>query len=357
MGRSTLEHARRRTWFWLLLGLLVVLLAAGGWTWWYLQSRPPQVQAVSVKLRTMKNQVFASGTVKPTERQIVMQGSIPGPVQSIAVSVGQSVRKGQLLLTCVHTQESVALSQAEAQAADAAKSYTDALNAYNSAPQAAQAYLKTVLDSAQSALTTANQAVAQAQAALAAQYIHAQISGKVLMVNPDGVDATGATAPYVEVVSDNKQIITAVSEVDAVRMHPGMPVTITSDAYPNTSWHGTITSVAGFATTSSSGTGQVQVTIGHLPANFPIPFDYQVNVQITNETHRNVPSIPYSALVQSGSSYAVFVIQNGHVRRTIVSLGVTSNTAVEVTKGLHAGQLIVNSPPSNLQDGEAVNVS
>lgn len=315
------------------------------------------MSAVSVRLRTMKNQVFESGTVKPVARQVVMSGSLPGTVQSVDVSTGQSVHKGQLLVTCSHATQSAALAQAQTQAADAERAYSDALSAYNTAPAAAQSYLKSALDNAQNAVDAANQAVSEAQAALSAQFIHAQMSGRVLMVNPDGTDASGAAAPYVEVVSTTKQIVTNVSEVDAVRMHTNMPVTITSDAYPNTHWSGRITNVAGFAAVDSSGSGQVQVTIGKLPKAFPAAFGYQVNIEITNETHRHVPSIPYSALVQSGNNYAVYVIDHGRVRKTKVTLGVTSNTAVEVTKGLHDGQQIVNSPSPNLHDGEAVTVS
>jgi HlyD family secretion protein len=79
-----------------------------------------------------------------------------------------------------------------------------------------------------------------------------------------------------------------------------------------------------------------------------------VDVRIISETHTQVPVVPYDALIPNGDGYAVFVYAAGHVRKVAVTLGITTDTVVEITRGVKPGERIVVNPPSNLQDGEAV---
>ncbi|GMA65350.1 hypothetical protein [Alicyclobacillus fastidiosus] len=46
----------------------------------------------------------------------------------------------------------------------------------------------------------------------------------------------------------------------------------------------------------------------------------------------------------------------GKAQLTQVQLGITNDTSVEVTSGLHAGERILINPPSTLKNGQAVTV-
>ncbi|MCL6444869.1 MAG: HlyD family efflux transporter periplasmic adaptor subunit, partial [Alicyclobacillus sp.] len=163
-----------------------------------------------------------------------------------------------------------------------------------------------------------------------------------------------STSPWLELVGGGKQAEVDVSEVDAVQVRPGMKATVTTDAYPNKSWRGTVTSVAPYATVSTTGSGQVEVDV-RLPAQFPVPYNYQVNVNMVSATRKRVPVVPYDALVQRGDAYVVFLYRQGRVQERSVTLGITGNTTVEVRSGVHPGDKIVLNPPASLHSGEVVN--
>lgn len=181
----------------------------------------------------------------------------------------------------------------------------------------------------------------------------ASITGQVLFVHPQGVDSSGQPEPVIEVASLQKQIVIEVSEENAVHVHAGQRVLLTADAYPGQTWRGTVISVAPYAAENLNGSSQVEVDIKpHTP--FTIPYGFTVHAEWNTVIAQHVLTIPYSALVQDGTQYAVFVYQNHRVQEKIVSLGQTDNSLVQVLSGLSDGQKIVNNPPSSLQSGEVV---
>lgn len=326
-----MAERRLRVRFWGVV-LLIVVLIIGGILYLFLRPRQPRVQLMTIRRATMQNQIFSSGNIQPLFRQIVMPSQLAVPLGKFNVQLGEHVKAGQVLIT----------GQNQAQMA--------ALTAAKSAVSSAQATMPT----AQSQLAQAKAQLASAQSAYDATVVKAQFSGTVILLSHNGLASDLSPAPYLEVVS-GKKLAVNVSEVDAVQIHPGLTASLTSDAYPNQTWTGTVTAVQGFASTNSNGTAQVKVDL-RVPANFPVPLGYQVDANIISTTHKQVPVISYQALVQDGNNYAVFVYQNGRVFKRQVTLGITNNSVVEVTKGLAAGTQVVVNPSATLTNNEAVTV-
>ncbi|WDL95997.1 efflux RND transporter periplasmic adaptor subunit [Alicyclobacillus sp. ALC3] len=345
------EQSRSRRWW--ILGITVVVAVVIAVVWLWLANRVATVQVTTVRTQTLKNQVFTSGTVRPTERQVIDYTSLPQPFSQFDVAPGAQVAKGQTLITLQNAPQKSALQSAQQAYSAAERTYSQAQAQYSAAPVTLQPQLYPALMNAQAAVGQAKAQLANAQMAYTATLITANFAGKVLMENPMGVAPGGSSAPLLELVGSQSQVLVYVSEVDAVRLRTGMKATITSDAYPNKTWTGHITLVAPYAEQSTSGSGQVEVDIS-APTGFNVPLGYAVNVQIVSQTHRNVPVVPYNALVQEGANYAVFVYQNGRVESRPVTLGITGASVVEVTKGLTAGMQVVDNPPANLQTGQVV---
>lgn len=321
---------------------------------WRSHHRIPTVQTTTVSLQKMRRVIVSSGDVRPIQRQLINPGDLPSPVQRLYVHVGEHVQKGQTLLQLNTASANAAVTQAEMALQQANLAYERALQGYQSAPGPLQALWLPQVDSTESAVVEAKQQLAQAQQQLAATVIKANFAGTILVATPDGIDASGNQSPIIELVGPGKQVVVELSEVDAVQTHPGMKVTMTSDAYPNATFVGKVTQVAPFASVSSSGSSQVQVLI-QPSGQFPVPYGYQVNCQITSAATAPVPTVPYSALVQQGTNYDVYVIDHNRVRLIPVTLGITNDSAVQVVSGLKAGQVVVDNPPSGLVNGEAVN--
>ncbi|WP_067934587.1 efflux RND transporter periplasmic adaptor subunit [Alicyclobacillus kakegawensis] len=346
------ETQRRfRRWWW-VAGVLVLAAAACATSLAW--PRQPTVQVVQVERKMLSNQIFASGTVRPVDQQDVMASALPAPIDQIRVKVGERVQKGDILLTCQNQTQAASLEAAQTAVENAQQAYEQAKQQYDSAPPGLQPQFKGTLDQASTTLAQAKGQLAQAQAAYDATIVRAQFSGTVLAVNPTGVTTDGTTVPVVEVVGADKQVVTSVSEVDAVHIHKGMTASLTSDAYPNQQWRGTVSQVAGYATSQTSGGGQVEVDIAPAAA-FPVPIGYQVDVRIASTTAGKVVVVPYEALVQTGNGYSVYVYSQGRVRQTAVQLGQSNDTEVQVTKGVRPGDQVVLNPGS-LHNGEAVTV-
>ncbi len=336
---------------------IIAVLTIAAVVYLVVRPRESRVMVTSVQRTTIANTVFAAGDVHPTERQVVQATDLTSPISKVYVKVGQRVHPGELLITLENTAQSAQLSAAKIQVAEAQASLNQTQAQANATPAALQAQFTGTLSSLRSSLAQAKAQLASAQAAYDQTLIKSQLEGTVLTLNPDGIAPDGSAAPVMEVVGQGKQVVLNVSEVDAVHVKAGQKATVQSDAYPNKTWNATVSSVALFASsTSSGGAGQVEVNLS-LPASCPIPLGYQVNVYITSETHKDALTLPYSALSQAGSQYVVYRLQGNRVIETPVQLGITTNTSVEVTSGLKQGQFVIDNPPANLQTGERVVVT
>src|SRR5690606_7427469 len=66
--------------------------------------------------------------------------------------------------------------------------------------------------------------------------------------------------------------------------------------------------------------------------------------------------VPASAIVATGGSPAVFVVQGDHASRRPVSTGITSRGEVEILEGLAENDTVVTVGNNSLQDGALVRV-
>lgn len=353
MPERSSSHLRRFVIISMIILLCAVVAAGILFGVWRHLHQIPRVQTTTVQLRTMQRTIFSSGPVKPTQRQVVYLSSLPAPVKKMEISEGDHVKKGQLLIELDDSAQKSAISAAKTALAQANTSYNRVLQGYDKAPPLLKQVWLPQVDAAESAVTQAKSQLAAAQRQQASNKITANFAGLVLIATANGIDASGNQSPVLELVGNQNQIILGLSEVDATHVKKGMKATLTSDAFPNQTFHGTVSMVAPYAQTTSSGSGEVEVHINP-GTKFPVPLGYQVNCKIISSTHQQVPTLPYSALVQQGTNYAVYVLQNGHVKLTSVKLGITNDTSVEVTSGLKAGQKVVDNPSAALRNGEAV---
>ena len=66
--------------------------------------------------------------------------------------------------------------------------------------------------------------------------------------------------------------------------------------------------------------------------------------------------IPSQAILTSGSTQYVYVVEDGTARYAEVTTGMTGDGVTEITSGLAEGQALVTVGQSYLNDGDAVRV-
>ncbi|KRW92867.1 RND transporter [Alicyclobacillus tengchongensis] len=346
-------YSKRRKLVFMVILCVIVIAGLVSAVFWRSRHALVQVQTASVQLQHMQRVTISTGDVRPVNRQIVDATSLPQPVAHLYVAVGQHVHVGQPLLQLNTSAATLAVNQAQTAVTQAQLAYQRVLTQYQQAPAALKGLWLPQVDAAQSTLVQAQNQLAEAKAQLNQLTITASVTGIVLIASANGLDAEGNQTPVVEVVSPSKQVVLELSEVDAAQIQTGMAVSMTTDAFPNQVFRGVVKQVAPFASVSASGTPQVQVLVAP-QGTLPVPYGYQVNCRISSVTPDKVPTVPYGALVQEGTSYAVYVLRGNRVSLVPVKLGMTSDTAVQVISGLRPGQTVVVNPPDTLTNGEVV---
>jgi HlyD family secretion protein len=152
------------------------------------------------------------------------------------------------------------------------------------------------------------------------------------------------------------QVELDISQNDFPKLGPHQKGIITTDAYPDRKYQGTIEQVSPEADRAKA-TVQVKVRVLN-PDQYLRP-DMNATVSFYNDAKaapaadaKRVVVIPQGA-VQNGK---VFVVVNGHARERHVTTGGTSEKGVLVQSGLIGGEDLIVSPPASLKDGQKVEV-
>ena len=267
----------------------------------------------------------------------------PNRIKTIAVEVGDHVRRGQTLVTL------------DGSNADQLRINMEHLEReYNRANQLLEIGSGT------------QQAVEQIEAQLLAarsQYnnmlentvLTSPIDGVVTARNLDPGDMTGGTP--ILVVGQLRPVVKvmlAVSENDLATIRRGMPVEVTFDAYPGRTFNGTVNRI--YPTVDeATRTFEVEVQIANADEAIKPGMFARVGI---NMGERNNVVVPDRAIVKqtgSGNRY-VYTLSNGRVSYRQVHLGQRLDNSYELLDGISNGDTVVVSGQTRLADGVEVEV-
>jgi HlyD family secretion protein len=155
------------------------------------------------------------------------------------------------------------------------------------------------------------------------------------------------------------EIVADLLSTDAVRVMPGAEVLIEQWGGGHT-LHGRVRRVdpAGFMKVSALGVEEQRVNV---VIDFTNPTEaarlgdgYRVEVRIVLWQEKDVLKVPVGALFRQGDGWAVFVVEEGRVRRQAVQLGQRNENEGQIISGIEAGATLVLHPPDTLTDGTRV---
>jgi len=368
-----------------------------------------EVRQEAVARRELVAAVTASGRIE-AKSQVDVQSEVTARILRITVQEGDLVQKGQLLIELDQVQFKGAVDRTEALLASSEASLMQAranrdqaqrtlaranelkrtnptLISDEAVEQAQQSYdvAQAVLRSNEAQLMQARASLKEAQDNLARTRLFAPISGRVvrLAVEEGEVAQTGTFSRDVGLLMRiaDLSVIQAkvkVDETDVVRLELGDSVSVSIDAFPDTSFAGTVTKIANSAATTAA-TGQsadravdfeVEVTLTNPPAD--VRPDLSMTARIITDVRKNVLSIPIIALTtrahqsvgDSAQAMAlgdstttkpkeregVFVIQNGMAMFRPVKVGIAGDEHFEVLEGLDEGEMLVAGSYQAIRD-------
>jgi len=279
-----------------------LLLSVGAWL--SCKSRGAQTAAlrtVAVLEGTIEDAVEATGSVLPLNR-VEISPPIAGRVDKLLVNEGDVVREGQTIAWMSCTDRAAILDAARARGTETLKEWQEA---YKPTP------------------------------------ILAPMSGTIILRNVVvGQTVTASTVLYA--MSDRLIVQASVDESDIGRVHLGMPVRITLDAYHDKPVMGTVTDIRYEGKTVSN---VITYGVKVRPDTVPSFFRSQMTANVNFIVHRKDRAllIPASAVetTSGGGKQVVVLGPDGQPAMREIKTGLTVGTNIEATSGLSLGEKIV----------------
>ena len=187
------------------------------------------------------------------------------------------------------------------------------------------------------------------------------MAGRVLKRHVESTTAVAMGQPLLEVGDPALlEIEVEVLSTDAVRLAPGLKARVLR-------WGGegvldarvTRIEPGGFTKVSALGVEEQRTRVildfASPRAQWAALGDaYRVEVEFILQQDQDVLQVPASALFRAGEGWAVYVVDGGAARRTVVKVGARSATAAQVLDGLQADQTVIVQPDDRIKDGTRI---
>ena len=302
----------------------------------------------------------ASGYVT-ARMQATVSSKITGKVLEVFIEEGMFVEKGQILAQLDDSSVQAELNFAKTQLKEAQRVFnrTSELRKDNLASQASLDAAESQVDGLKARLDISKQIVADMQ-------IRAPFSGVVInkaaqpgeMISPVSAGG-GFTRTGIGTIVDmnSLEVEVDVNESYINRVEPGQPAITNLNAYPN--WD-ISSEVIAIIPTADRNKATVKVRIGLLEKDARVLPDMGAKVSFLKDQIIEAPEklegvmIPSSSLIKEGNLSYVFVIKNGLITKTKVTVGSLSSNFSRISNGIEVGDNVVTDPSNELQNGQEV---
>ena len=286
--------------------------------------------------------VAITGTVRPVERAVIA-AKISGTIESLPLTLGQVVRRGELLARLAAPELSARLAQARAQLEQAERE-----------EKRDRALAASGADTAEAArasaehLRAAQASAAEAEAMLAYVEIRAPYDGRVARKFAYAGDLATPGAPLLELES------AAVLQVEApvpaslasnLRLGHELSVQV-AGATPTT---GRIVEIASAA---DSATRTVLIKLA-LATPDPAWSGRAARLELPGAATESL-LVPASSISRFGQMERVFVVIDRRAQLRLVRAGTLHGDRIELLAGVAAGEEVIIAPPGTLHDGQPV---
>lgn len=341
---------------WIVLCIVLVVLAAAGGGWYYYSSH--KVKAVNYTLGTVGRgniavEIDATGTIKPVN-SVDLSATVSGTLQKVLVKQNDHVTTGQTIAVINSKALTSTLQQAQDTLENKESYYNRMQKLYD---QNAVSYQD--MENARLDYLTSQSAFGKAQADVDDTVITAPMDGYIIgepMEVGETVSQGLSSQMIIATVADlsSMQINLLVDETDIGEVSQGEAVTFTVDAYPNREFHGTVRDISkkeyssstSSSTTSSSGGSVVYYTvyvdISSDDLNGLYPY-MTARAEIHGRASQNALVVPTTALRSDSQGEYVYKKEGNNLEKAYVTVGITSDSSVEILSGLSDGDQVVVS--------------
>ena len=370
MSRFSLSKLSTR-WVYALAALLLAAAGAGVKLYFFPASKPPAFVTATATLGDLEQSVLATGTLQAF-KQVSVGAQASGQIKTLAVALGDTVKKGQLIaeIDALKQQNELRNTQAALQSAEALLGSRRALlrqAELNFERQkellAADAISRQAFEQAEATLGTSRADTAKLNVGYTR--IVAPMAGVVVaIVTQQGqtVNANQSAPTIIKLaLLDTITVKAQISEADVVRVKPGQKVYFTILGAPDKRYYTTLRSVEpapeSIATETQSSSNTAIYYNGLLDVPNPegrLRISMTAQVYIVQSEAKAVITIPSAAIEQAGrrGPASVRVVgADGKPEKRTVKVGINNNVNAQILEGLAEGEKVVLSeaPPPGSQ--------
>lgn len=353
--------------------IIAVIIIIGGSYYWYSKTKTGtgavQYKTAIAEKGSITTSVSGSGNVT-VDQLASIDPTISGTVAGLAVNVGDSVKKGQLLFAIINNdlsvssakstaslqQSSNSLDSAELQVTQAKADYRAAKKDSTSTHDE-KAILNKKIGVAENGVLAAQKSYAATladynnqQSVAGERKVLAPIDGTVSAINVKngddlGKSASGSGSYNAPIIIGDLATLKAevqVNEVDIPDITLGQKVMMTFGAIEGLSVSGKVEKMDALGTITQ-GVVNYNVVIGFDVLDKKIKPSMSVSAKIITGIKQDVIIVPNSALKTQDSTTYIEVLKDGAQtpeRRTI-EIGVANNTETEIVSGINIGDNVV----------------
>ncbi len=388
IDKTVFQQKNRSKKRWIIIVAAVPLLVSA--TIWALERRGVLIETTTVSL-IYPTQSFtllnASGYVV-AQRKAAVASKMTGRLEWIGVMEGSRVSSGQIIARLENRDSDAVVSQGMA-AVQNAKANVDQARAEQDDSKLSYERLKELIgqgiisradfDTAESRYMRGKASVAAAEAAVRVaesslqgarvsydySLIRAPFEAVVLTKNADVGDiitplgaAANAKAAVVTIADlASLQVEADVSESNLEKVKTGQPCEITLDALPNSRFRGVLQTIVPTADRTKA---SVMVKVRFLDSDQRILPEMSAKVailsrQATAQDQKAKIVLNPSAIIKANGRDAVYLLDNGHVRITPITVGARFGELAEVS-GVKPGDKVALRPLEKLKDGKNISV-
>ncbi|MFP7297195.1 efflux RND transporter periplasmic adaptor subunit [Neobacillus niacini] len=353
---------------WIIISVIIVVIGFAGA--WFLLGKSDQTQSVEAAAQTTSVQkgklevaVSGSGSVTAITDQDVTAANTILVVKSVSVAAGDTVDKGDTLVTFKNGDVVTAaydgeITSVSVQSGSGASQGTILLRMEDEDEvvlPVTRGDSSASSDGASggSGLTADTVSVKEGDAVEAGatlvtftdgSILQAPVAGTITSLSVVSGDSVQSSATVAHITNySTLQTTISVDELDVTKVKEGQAVKITASAFEDETFEGTVTKVA-TSGTSTNGVSTFDVTVQITdPKNLKMGMSTEASISI--ESKENALYVPVEAVYTSGDEKYVLVPASSDdstqsTSKITVETGISNDTFVEITSGLREGDSV-----------------
>lgn len=361
--------------------IVIALIAIAIGIWFFSNKKEEQhVDFITEKVapRTLESTVTATGTIEPVT-SVTVGTQVSGIIDKLYVDYNSIVKKGQVIAELDKTNLNSQLNTAKANLASAQSKLAYELANYNryhtlykKGLVSADDYENALLayNQAKEEVKTSKENVAQAQTNLSYATITSPVDGIVLSKSVEEgqtVAASFSTPELFNIAQDltKMRVIANVDEADIGNVKEGDKVKFTVDAFPDDTFHGSVTQVRQEATTTNN-VVTYEVVISAENDDLKLKPGLTANVTISTSEKVGVLSVPNKALrytptketvgnkkiIDVNAKNKVWVVEGNTIKAYKVNIGETDGTHTQILSGISQGKNVITNAQAGTSSEE-----